>query len=209
MRKLIRNQIHRIAEYVELIIAVVIVCVIILCVYSMIVRVSTHPFEIQDEERFYEFLESAMSLIVGIEFLKMIIIPTSQNVIETLLFAVARLVIIDHSTLVLITGIGSVLVLFIIKKYLVSDFIEDEVSLFSGNTLITRVNKIMNTDLPISPGKTTLAELMVSLLKEKGEIIQPYCQVKINGVILTATRVKNNSLRKIEVFIEHKEEEKI
>ena len=83
----------------------------------MIYRVATNPLEIQDEEAFYYFLESALSLIVGIEFLKMIIIPTSQNVIETLLFAVARHIILDHGTDVMIFGTLSILLLFLTLKY--------------------------------------------------------------------------------------------
>ncbi|HHY52914.1 MAG TPA: hypothetical protein GX499_06675 [Clostridiales bacterium] len=64
-------------------------------------------------------LEYAFSLIIGIEFVKMVCKPTAGNVVEVLMFAVARFIIIDHSSIMtsLLGGI-SIAILFATRKYL-------------------------------------------------------------------------------------------
>ena len=67
-------------------------------------------------------LESILGLVVGLEFVKMLILHTPESVIEVLLYAVARQVIISHdSALENLIGVSAVAIIFIIRKYLLSD----------------------------------------------------------------------------------------
>ena len=43
-------------------------------------------------------LEKALTLVVGVEFVKMLILHTPESVIEVLLYAVARQIIISHES---------------------------------------------------------------------------------------------------------------
>ncbi len=64
-------------------------------------------------------LEYSFSLIIGIEFVKMVCKPTAGNVVEVLMFAVTRFVIIEHSAITTsLLGVLSIAVLFATKKYL-------------------------------------------------------------------------------------------
>ena len=174
----------------------------------MIYRIITHPLEVNSEETFYTFLDSALSLIVGIEFLKMIIIPTSQNVIETLLFAVARTIILEHSSpVVLSVGVLSVTILFIIKKFLITEFREEENTYFSGNTLVTKVNLINKCNLPILKNYKTIGELMKYELERNNQEVQRYSQIRIEDVMLVALKISNNNITKVEVTTIEDEEE--
>ena len=68
------------------------------------------------------FIEYSFSIIIGIEFVKMVCKPTASNIIEVLTFAVARFLIIDHSSIMnSFLGAVSIAILFTTKKYLLSD----------------------------------------------------------------------------------------
>lgn len=67
-------------------------------------------------------LESVLTLVVGLEFVKMLILHTPESVIEVLLYAVARQVIISHdSAMENLIGVSAVAIIFIIRKYLLND----------------------------------------------------------------------------------------
>lgn len=63
-------------------------------------------------------LEYSFSLIIGVEFVKMVCKPTAGNVVEVLMFAVTRFLIIEHSATTSLFGVLSIAVLFATKKYL-------------------------------------------------------------------------------------------
>ncbi len=65
------------------------------------------------------FLGQALGLVVGVEFIKMLIRHTPGAVIEVLLFAIARQLIVYHtSTLETLIGILAVGCAFAIRKFL-------------------------------------------------------------------------------------------
>lgn len=69
----------------------------------------------QSVELFQDFLGYAMALIIAIEFIKMLLRHTPGSIIEVLLFAMARkLIITKENNLGLLFGIISIAVLFII-----------------------------------------------------------------------------------------------
>lgn len=65
-------------------------------------------------------LEKALTLVVGVEFVKMLILHTPESVIEVLLYAVARQIIVSHngSALENLYGVLAIAVIFVVKKYL-------------------------------------------------------------------------------------------
>ena len=64
-------------------------------------------------------LMSAMTLAIGIEFVKMLCTHTSETVIEILLFAISRQMIVEHlSATETILGVGAIAGLFAVRKYL-------------------------------------------------------------------------------------------
>lgn len=66
-----------------------------------------------------EFFASTMSIIVGLEFMKMLILHTPRAVTDVLLFAIARQLVVSHSSSVdTLLGVAAVALIFIIKKFL-------------------------------------------------------------------------------------------
>ena len=82
------------------------------------------------------YLQNVLTIVVGLEFVRMLINLTPANTIEVLIVAIARQVIVDHgsavSNIVCVLCIGG---LFAIRKYLIakadlkrelSESVEDE-----------------------------------------------------------------------------------
>ena len=65
------------------------------------------------------FMGTILTLVVGIEFVRMLILHTPQSVIEVLLYAVARPVVISHEQAIdHLIGVLAIAVIFVIQKYL-------------------------------------------------------------------------------------------
>lgn len=74
-------------------------------------------------ENFIEYLNIAYSIVIGIEFVKMLCRHNVDSVIEVLLFAIVRQMIVEHNnSFETLVGVFSVALLFLVRKYL---FISD------------------------------------------------------------------------------------
>ena len=72
-----------------------------------------------EKDAFQHFLGVAFNILIGIEFLKMIFKSNLGTVVEVLLFAIARQLIVEHTTVVEnCIGVISIALLFVVRKYL-------------------------------------------------------------------------------------------
>ncbi|MDR3238759.1 MAG: hypothetical protein LBT44_01550, partial [Clostridiales bacterium] len=68
---------------------------------------------------FNSLLGNIFTLIIGVEFIRMILKPTSGNVLEVVLFTVAKSLVLAHSSMnSYLLGILALGILFAIRKYL-------------------------------------------------------------------------------------------
>lgn len=68
-----------------------------------------------------DFFISTMNIVVGLEFVKMLILHTPRAVTDVLLFAIARQLVVNHSSAVdTLLGVAAVALIFLIKKFLLS-----------------------------------------------------------------------------------------
>ena len=71
---------------------------------------------------FTEFLGNAFQIVIGIEFIKMLCKHTPATVVEVLMFAMARQMVVEHTTpfenLLCVAGIT---VLFLIRRFLLTE----------------------------------------------------------------------------------------
>lgn len=68
-----------------------------------------------------EFFANTMNIIVGLEFVKMLILHTPRAVTDVLLFAIARQLVVSHSSSMdTLLGVAAVALIFIIKKFLLT-----------------------------------------------------------------------------------------
>ena len=122
IRKHFNTIIYNISRYAEIALSMVILLVIALAGFRLIMEVADTSVMSMDTEFFSTFLSQALSLVVGVEFVKMLCRHSAQTVVEVLLFATARQMVVEHlnptQTLIGIVGIA---ILFAIRKYLMTD----------------------------------------------------------------------------------------
>lgn len=120
MREKILNSIVRAAGVVETLLAILVLIAVALCSLPILSELFKAPFDI----RFDVFLSDILGLVIGIEFVKMLTRHTPGAVIEVLLFAISRQLIVYHtSTFDTLIGMAAVAAAFAVRKFLfVSDF---------------------------------------------------------------------------------------
>ena len=72
-----------------------------------------------------DFMSLSLSMIVGIEFVKMLLLHTPESIIEVLLYAVARQIILSHeSALENLIGVLAVAVIFMLRSRMIPEVFE-------------------------------------------------------------------------------------
>lgn len=68
-----------------------------------------------------EFFANTMNIVIGLEFIKMLVLHTPKAVIDVLLFAIARQLVVSHSSSMdTLLGVAAVALIFLIKKFLLT-----------------------------------------------------------------------------------------
>ena len=112
---------HKITHVGELLLAIVILIAIIISGVSLVLELTQFSFTHLDISAFTQFLANGLSLAVGIEFVKMLCKYTPETVVEILMFAIARQMIVEHLQLSqMFIGVCAIAVLCAVRKYLIS-----------------------------------------------------------------------------------------
>ena len=107
------------AGYIEIVMAVIIIIAILLLTLSLFRYFPQGDLLDFRNENFNEFLSSVLTLVVGLEFVKMLCMHTPETVIEVLMFATARQMIVEHlSPANTLIGVVTIAILFATRKFL-------------------------------------------------------------------------------------------
>ena len=107
------------AIYAYLYIPIIILIVIALSGIRLIFTITEIPIMDMDIDFFTTFLANGLSLVVGVEFVKMLCTHTPGTVIEVLLFAISRQMIVGHvSGFEVLAGVAAIAGLFATHKFL-------------------------------------------------------------------------------------------
>ena len=122
IRKHFNGIIYNISRYVEIALSIIILVVIALAGVRLVMEIAGTSVSSMDTEFFTSFLSQALSLVVGVEFVKMLCQHSAQTVVEVLMFATARQMVVEHlGSVETLIGVLSIAVLFAIRKYLMTD----------------------------------------------------------------------------------------
>lgn len=112
-----RDQIAEAASLLEVFVSVL---VLIGLVISTVPLLQWMPGLLVDgnEVEFTGFLEQALNLVIGVEFIKMLAKHSPGSVLEVLLYAIARHMVVGHSSAVeSLISVAAIAVIFIIRKF--------------------------------------------------------------------------------------------
>ena len=93
-----KKDIQRLCETLEMAVAVIVLAGIVMTIFSLLSDFEIFHAMLGDTAEFKPFLEDIFVIVIGIEFLQMLCRPNSDNVMEVLIFLVARHMIIGDTT---------------------------------------------------------------------------------------------------------------
>ena len=119
MKRKLNEIIYTISRYTEIVLSAVMLLVIITLIIPMLYNFIRIPLLDISPEQFTEFLGNALTLLIGVVFVKMLAKHTAENLLEVLMFAIARQMVVEHLNMVeTLIGVVAIAVIFAIRKYL-------------------------------------------------------------------------------------------
>ena len=119
MKRKLNDIIYAISRYTEIFLSAVMLLVIITLIVPMLYNFIRIPLLDITSGQFTEFLGNALTLLIGVEFVKMLAKHTAENLLEVLMFAIARQMVVEHLNMVeTLIGVIAIAVIFAIRKYL-------------------------------------------------------------------------------------------
>ena len=117
MQKKLERLIHKTVHILEFIIAIITMVVLTILLIHEIIRMCSGEGYFSDADI---YLHNVLTIVVGLEFVRMLINMTPANTLEVLIVAISRQVIVNHdnwlSNIVCVLCIGG---LFAIRRYLI------------------------------------------------------------------------------------------
>ena len=201
MRKVVQERVMKIANMIETIIGVLLIISISISVIYLIFDLTSIIRFRNTIESFSNYLSASFSLIIGIEFIKMLSKHTPETVIEVLLFAIARHLIVDHgSSLENLIGIASIAALFAIRKYLFFNFDEVEKTIYRGSERVKRINLLEHIEIPYENKEDTLEDIILYEVESRNLELGIGLCIYYPGFALKVEKIKNNVITRVEII---------
>lgn len=114
-----KKNISKISEVLELIVAILVLIGILLSICSLIKDFAIFREILNNTESFRTYLDQIFVIVIGIEFLQMLCRPNSDNIMEVLIFLVARHMIVSDTTpMEDFISVISIILLCVLRRYL-------------------------------------------------------------------------------------------
>ena len=119
IKKKLNEIIYTISRYTEIFLSLIILTVIVLLIIPVVYDFVHHPLLEITAHDFTTFLGNVLTLLIGVEFVKMLAKHTAETLLEVLMFALARQMVVVHETMIdTLIGIVALGAIFAIRKYL-------------------------------------------------------------------------------------------
>lgn len=199
MRKFLQKGVFELCYYLELVISAILVVIIIALSFKLMTSAMNTTALAQDDA-LTVFLGKAMTLAVGVEFVKMLCKHTPATVIEVLLFAIARQMIIGHGTAVdTVLGVAAIAGLFAVRKFLFHSFDETEKTLYRAGSSVKMVNMLAKVEIPLEDG-ATLREVVTVKLAEENKTVSVGAYVYYKDFALRIADMNDDRIIRVEVI---------
>ena len=117
IKGVLRNQLAGAAGLLEVLLSAIVLVALLISVIPL-VGLLPSLFTDGNGVEVHDFLERALDIVIGIEFIKMLAKHSPGSVLEVLLYAIARHMIVGHEDAVQnLVSVGAIAAIFIIRKY--------------------------------------------------------------------------------------------
>jgi uncharacterized membrane protein (DUF373 family) len=146
------------------------------------------------------FLGHALILVIGLELVIMLVTHTPSSVMEVLLYAVARKIIIESKTMVdILIGIAAIgLLFFITKRFSPGKYFIPKGLSVSPATPIQQVNRLADVNIPEELGNT-IGGAIIHVCKERGEKAVVGKCIRIADAEINILSMENDLIHRISV----------
>lgn len=147
-----------------------------------------------------DLLETCFNLIIGVELIRMMYSHTANTVFEVLLFAIARQIIVDHSSVwSSFIGVCAIAALFATRRFLFCEFSASDETIFRAGIRMRVVNRLLGLDIPCA--KTdTLLDVFAGAQTEGGGPDGEDGIVTVSGCRMRVVGRSGDKITKIEVI---------
>lgn len=199
MKHYVGKFLQRLAVILEFFIAIMLSIGIILLCLRMATSLSNIP-NLDVWPNYDDLLETCFNLIIGVELIRMMYYHTPNTVFEVLLFAIARQIIIDHSSIFgSLIGVCSIAVLFATRKFLFCEFdVSDEI-IFRASTKASIVNKTLGIQIPHEHGES-LADVITKKCEELEIELGVGTCIHFSDIGLTVAKMHDGKVSRIQVI---------
>lgn len=131
MKRKLNDIIYLISRYTEMALSAIMLIVIIVLIVPMLYDFLKIPLLDITPGQFTNFLGNALTLLIGVEFVKMLAKHTAENLLEVLMFATARQMVVEHlNMLETLVGVIAIGIIFAVRKYLLLKTSAEKENLF-------------------------------------------------------------------------------
>ena len=199
MKKYATAILRKVSSFMEIFISVVLTVSIILVAVKLAMSLKNIPnFDMYPN--YSDLLENCLSLIIGVEMIRMLYQQTPSTVFEVLLFAIARQIIVEHSNPVAtLIGVISIAILFETRKLLFVEFDESERVIFRATSKAKHVNSIIHVHIPCEDNQTLRDVLHKRFEEEQTEIGVGACTY-FDNFGLRVAKMHNGDISRVEVI---------
>ncbi len=187
-------------KILEFVIAALLACGIII----MTIKLGFSMGELTDASTYPNYddlLTACFNLIIGVELIRMLYLHTPLTVFEVLMFAIARQIIIDHSSPVnSLLGVIAISILFATRKFLFSSFDETDKTVFRATQKIRQINRLFRMNIPCLDEDDTLLDVLMHRMEEEGTEIGTGACVYFADLGLRIAKIRDGKITRIEVI---------
>ena len=201
MRKFLQDTVTEVAYYLEILLSIILALALIFFSFSLLKDLAGFMTSSSDTDILLQsFLSRSMALAVGVELIKMFSKPSPTTVIEVLLFAISRQLVVGHSSVLdFLIGIVAVAVLFAIRKYLFTQFDSSNNVVMRASQKVRLANIIARVNIQ-SEKSETLRDFTMRKLKEEDKTIAIGACVYLKNVALRVDNVHGDLITRIEII---------
>jgi len=202
----IKSRVKKVTFYLEFILAMFIVAAVVIgmldLVRYLVLIFTTNPIDTYD--LFQKFLGHVLLMVVGVELVVMLVYHSPSSVIEVLLYAIARKLLIGNQGMLDFTmGIIAIAAIFAIRKFL---FVEDlsfttgRGHKFAATTSVKAINELLNTEIP-EEANVTIGGYINSHAKKHNIQLYKGAELEIDKISVLILKIKDGVLHKIAIKV--------
>lgn len=198
MRKYLQVRLYELSYYVEILISIILL-VSLLILTGHLALMLTGIFSIKSGLDTYlqNFLNQAMSIAIGVELIKMLSKHTSGTIIEVLLFAIARQIVVAHGSPVdSLLSVVALTILFATRKYLFTSFDDTSSVVVRGSQKVKVANVLARVTLPAA----SKDELMLRHLEMEDKLPSIGASIAFADIALRIDHMHEGVITRIEII---------